>query len=175
MKNKAKQTQESGNVKKKRRGFNFIDLLLILFVVCVIVLAINIISPLSIFDRLKTESTHTIQYTVEFIGVDAEYVDSIKENDTVIDSVSKNNLGQVAVADYGTVYSVLEYNESAQAGVLTEYKDKYNVTVTITADASYTEGEGYKVNNCRVAVGEKLSLRFPGYLGEGHCISFSID
>ncbi|MBQ8140868.1 MAG: DUF4330 domain-containing protein [Clostridia bacterium] len=176
MKRKMSQTPtDAGASKKIRRGFNFIDLFLILFVIAVVLIAVNIVSPMSFIDKLKSDSTHTIQYTVEFIGVDEEYIDSIKEEDIVVDSVSKSNMGSVTVADYNTRYSALEYSESAQAGVLTEYKDKYNVTVTITAEASYTEGYGYSVNNTRIAVGEKLSLRFPNYVGEGHCISFSVE
>ena len=176
MKRKNRQASlDAAVAKRKSRGFNFIDLLLILIVIAVILVAINIVSPMSFIDKLKAEGTHTIQYTVEFIGVDEEFVETIKENDIVVDSVSKSNLGSVTVADYNTRYSVLEYSESAQAGVLTEYKDKYNVTVTITAEAIYKEGYGYSVNDRRIAVGEKMALRFPSYVGEGHCISFSVD
>ena len=53
------------------------------------------------------------------------------------------------------------------------YEDKYNVTVTVTVLAQYEEGEGYSVGDRRIAVGEKLSLRFPNYAAEGYCIGLS--
>ena len=55
-------------------------------------------------------------------------------------------------------------------GVLAEYPDKYNVIITISAEASYAAEKGYSVNGTRIAVGEKMSLRFPDYVGEGYCI-----
>ena len=75
--------------------------------------------------------------------------------------------------DYNTQYTELEYNEEANAGVLATYPEKYNVQVTIKATGSYTAGEGFKINNKRIAVGEKLSIRFPDFVCEGYCISLS--
>jgi hypothetical protein len=45
--------------------------------------------------------------------------------------------------------------------------------VTITVLAEYTEGEGYSVGDRRIAVGEKMSLRFPNFAAEGYCIALS--
>ena len=97
----------------------------------------------------------------------------IKENDIVVDSISKNTLGTVLAVDYNNYYTELTYDEITGQGKMVEYTDRYNVTVTIVAQGVYTKGEGYTVNSRRVAVGEKMSLRFPDYVGEGYCISFS--
>ena len=75
----SRQAQTEGTPSKSRRGFNFIDVLLILFILLVIVAAVNIVSPMSVFDRFKTDSERTIEYTVEIIGVDGEFIDKIKE------------------------------------------------------------------------------------------------
>lgn len=174
MKNTKKQAQFSSAVEKRRRRFNFIDLLLIIFVLAVVFVAINIVSPTSLLDKLKKDSVHTIQYTVEFTGVDKSYIDKIGENDTVVDSVSKQNFGSVATVDNNTKYTVLEYNEADDSALLAEHPDKYNLIVTITATATYREGRGYSIGEQRIAVGEKLSLRFPDFAYEGYCINLSV-
>ena len=166
---------ESKVAKKKTYRFNILDVLLILLVIGVVFVAINIVSPMSFIKKLQADSSHTIEYTVEFIGVDEDFLDTIKENDNVMDSVSKNSLGTVVAVDYNTHYSELKYDEANNVGKLVDYTDKYNVTVTITASGNYVSGEGYNVNAHRIAVGEKMSLRFPDYVGEGYCISFSVD
>ncbi len=178
MRNNSSQEKADGVGKKRRRGFNFIDFLLILFVLVIILTAINIVSPISLINKFKSEETYTVLYTVELIGVDDEFLDKIKENDTVVDSVSKYSLGVVEAVDY-TVHSTLEYDESANdgagEGVLTAHKDKYDILVTIKASASYMSEKGYFVNDRRIAVGEKLALRFPDYAGEGYCVARSVE
>lgn len=160
---------------RPRRRFNFIDFLLILFVLAIVFVAVNVVSPMSIIDKLKSDTKHTIQYTVEFTGVSAEHLDKIKEADTVVDAVSKQNLGSVTAIDDHKKYSVLEYNEATDMGVPVEHPDKHNVIVTISATATYREGVGYRVNDRRIAVGEKMALRFPDFAQEGYCIGLSIE
>lgn len=168
-------SSERGTGKKSRVGFNFIDVLLILFVLAIVFVAINVISPMSIFSRFNSEDAITIRYTVEFLGVDGDYIDKIAENDVVIDSVSKHTLGTVSVVDNNTQHTSLEYNEVDGTPILAVHEGKYDVVVTITASGIYREGEGYRVNDRRIAVGEKLSLRFPNYAAEGYCIALTVD
>lgn len=177
MKKTPKQTI-GGEVKKSskpRRRFNFIDVLLILLVLAVIFVAVNIVSPMSVMDKLKSETKHTIQYTVEFTGVDNDLLDKIKEKDTVVDAVSKQTLGSVTAVNNHTEYNVLEYNEETDTGVWVKYLDKYNIIVTVRATATYREGIGYRVNERRIAVGEKMALRFPNFAQEGYCIDLSVE
>ena len=178
MKNKSSQAKTAEAAKKRRRGFNFIDFLLIVFAVLVVLTAVNIVSPISLIDKLRANDSYTVHYTVELIGVDGEFMDKIKENDTVVDSVSKHSLGVVEAVDY-TAHSTLEYNEAAAdgagEGVLTAHKDTYDVLITIKADASYISEKGYFINDRRIAVGEKLALRFPDYAGEGYCVARSVE
>ena len=176
MKTTKKLNSSQGEAKNKKRvGFNFIDVLIILFVLAFIFVVINVLSPLSIFKKFFAEDTITVRYTVEFIAVDEAYIDSIKENDAVVDAVSKHTLGNVDAVDNNTLYTSLQYNEEDGSGSLSVHEGKYNVTVTITATGSYEEGVGYNVNGKRIAVGEKMSLRFPDYVAEGYCIALSVE
>lgn len=156
---------------RSRRRFNFIDVLIILAIVLLGAIVVNLFFPQSFFKTNNTKKE--IQYTVEFLGVDEAFIDKIKENDTVIDSVSKASIGKVILVDRNTLYSELKYDEKNNAGKFAVYEDKYNVLVTVSVMADYNEGEGYSVGGKRIAVGEKLSLRLSDYAGEGYCINLS--
>ena len=168
--------------KKKRNGrFNLVDFILVVLVLLVVAILVQIFSPVSLIKNLATNQTKEIQYTVEFLAVDQEFIDRIQAEDVVINSVSKNNMGTVVAVDYSTQYSELQYDKNnaegkdIEYGKLSPYSDKYNVVVTISATANYVEEQGYSVNATRIAIGEKLSLRFPNYIAEGYCISLETE
>ena len=155
-----------------KRKFNFIDVLIILAVVLLGAVVLNLFFPQGIFKSSSVQKE--IQYTVEFLGVDEAFIEKIKENDNVIDSVSKYNVGSVMTVDSSMPYTELKYDSLAGEGHLAAFENKYNVLVTISVVAEYNEGEGYSVGDRRIAVGEKLSLRFPDYASEGYCVSLSV-
>ena len=163
--------------KKKRGGrFNLIDLIIVVIILLVIAAVVYVFAPFRWLRTMSKSESKTIQYTVEIAGVDEAFIDKIKESDLVIDAVSKNNLGTVSQeVDYHTKYTELSYavEESETVGVLVEYPNRYNLIVTISATAEYIEGRGYTVDGCRIAVGEKMSLRFPDYSCEAYCIGLT--
>lgn len=162
------------SAKKKRTGrFNLVDFFLILIVLLVIAMVIYVFAPFSRFQSLVQNETHIVEYTVEVLGVDETLINKIQENDTVLDSVSKNTMGTVIAVDYNTKYTELQYvqQNDQTVGVLAEHPSKYNIIITISATADYLEGSGYSISSSRIAVGEKLSLRFPDYACEGYCIA----
>ena len=168
---KNKNTAAAPRAPRVKRRFNFIDVLIILAIVLLGAIVVNLFFPQSVF---KTNNAkREIQYTVEFLGVDESLIDKIKENDIAIDSVSKSSVGSVILVDRNTLYSELKYDENNKKGKFAVYEDKYNVLVTISVMADYSEGEGYSVGGRRIAVGEKLSLRLSDYAGEGYCINLS--
>ena len=163
--------------KKKRSGrFNLIDFIFVVIIFLLIATVVYVFAPFNWIQTWAKSQTQTIQYTVEITGVDEAFINKVKENDMVVDSISKNNLGTVSQeVDYHTKYSELNYviEDSETKGVLVEYPDRYNLIITISATADYIEGTGYTVNGCRIAVGEKMSLRFPDYACEGYCIGLT--
>ena len=169
-----KKLNQDGTAAKKRRvRFNFIDVLILLAFMLVAAIIINMFVPLSILDRFNNSNEQQIQYTVELVAVEEDFIYNIAENNAVIDSVSKHELGNVINVDNNTHYSELKYNENEASGWLSPYPDKYNMLVTITVTAKYKEGEGYSVGDRRIAVGEKLYLRFPNFTAEGYCVGVS--
>lgn len=163
--------------KKKSGRFNLIDLILVVLLLLVIAILVQVFSPISLIKNLASNQTKNIQYTVEFLGVDQEFIDRIQESDVVVNAVSKNNMGTVVTVDYNTKYSELQYVENGAEGegILSEHPNKYNLIVTISATANYSEEKGYSVNATRIAVGEKMALRFPDYTAEGYCIGLESE
>lgn len=166
---------KSTKKKSKKGRFNFIDFLLIIIALLLVAGIVHVFIPKTLIGRVTADKTYDIQYTLELTGIDEAYVNKIAENDTVIDSVSKSNIGTVAAVDYSIQYTELAYNELEAVGVLTPVAGKYNVIVTINATAQYEQGKGYSVNGTRIAVGEKINARFPNYVCECYCISIPLD
>ena len=170
-------------VQKNKKGkFNFVDLTLVIVTVLLVGVIIYLFSPISLIKNWISKETKNIRYEVEFTNVDKQFIENIKAGDTVIDSVSKSPLGTVAVdVDHNTKYSVLgavpvstenqENTTNKYTGVMIEYPDRYNVRVIIEAEAGFNEGKGYTINSTRIAVGEKLSLKFPNFVGVGYCVN----
>ena len=151
--------------KKKKTGrFNLIDFIFVLIILMVIATVIYIFAPFSKFREMISSESQSIQYTVEILGVEEEFIDKVQKGDAVIDSVSKNNMGVVEAVDYNNKFSELK------DGHWVEHANRYNLVITISASADYLEGSGYQINGARIAVGESMALRFPDYVTEGHCI-----
>ena len=166
--------------KNSKQKFNIIDFIVLVLIAAVVVGSIYAVVSWSNIKSLWTTKTVNIEYIVEFRGVDATFRDNINDGDVVIDAVSKNQLGIVNSVASIDNYKVLDYktvteenNNVTYTGELVSYPDKYNITVYITTSAEYEEGVGYTVNGRRIAVGEKIEMRFPEFSGEGYCITFA--
>ena len=172
-----KNLNSPSKIKQKVKGgkFNIIDFLLIAIVLLIIGTLIYVFLPSSAMRSITADKKVDIDYAIEIIGVDEEFIDNIKQDDVVLDSISKNQLGTVTAVDYSIQYTELKYSEEEEVGVLSPVLGKYNVIVTVSATAEYEEGIGYSVNGTRIAVGEKISARFPDYVCEGYCISIPLD
>ena len=168
--------------KKNKRKFNIIDFLVLVIILAVIGISVYAVVSWSNIKSLWSTSTVELQYTVELRGVDEEFVNNIKAGDTVTDAVSKNQLGIVDRVDSIEKATVLDYvkneipNEDGKTtvtynGVLSEYPDKYNITVYISSSAEYEKGVGYTVNGRRIAVGEIIEMRFPEFSSVGYCVA----
>ena len=178
MNNNASHTGNNALINKKKRRFNVIDLLILLVIAVIIFVTVYAISPWSQLQKLWNENEVTLRYAVEIRGVDSKFINLIEEGDVAVNSVSKSSLGTVSSIESIEKSTALDYtvDESGVAhGVLTEYPDKYDITVHITATAKYEAGVGYTVNGCRVAVGEELYVRFPEFSCSGYCVAIDTN
>lgn len=159
----------------KQRKFNVIDFLLIVIALLVVAALVYFFLPSTVIKTITADKSEEIQYSIEILGVDEQFLDNINEDDVVLDSVTKSNIGTVTAIDYGILHTQLKYDEENQVGVLSPVAGKYNVIVTITATAQFEDGVGYTVNGTRIAVGERINARFPNYVCESYCISIPLN
>ena len=160
--------------KRSRKKFNIIDFLLIVVILLITASIVYLFLPSSWVKNITADKTVQIRYVVEVKCVDEQYKDNITASQLVQDSVSKSEIGYVeAVED--NPYEELKYNLEQETdngiGILSQIDGKYDLTITITADAHYKAGEGYTINGTRIAVGEKLYTKFPNYSCEAFCIA----
>ena len=176
-------TNPTSPSKKNKNGrFNFVDFTLIVILLLVIGLLVYSFSPISLIKKWTNKDTRNIQYEVEFTNVDEEFIDMIKADTSVSDAITKSSVGTVTMVnstkyvEYKTVETVRQEGEeeiTEYTVVPVEYPNKYNLTVTITVAADFSEGTGYTVNSTRIAVGEKMSLKFPNFKCEGYCVGIT--
>lgn len=159
--------------KKAKRKFNFIDFLIVLIIVAILGIVIYVFSPWAQIEKLWSSSDVELTYFVEIKDVDIEYIDSIKEGDEMINSVTKSSLGtirEIAKMEKAYVYDYVLDENGNMTCVLSEQPKKYNITIKVVADADFEENVGYTVNGARVAIGEMLDMRLPNYVCSGECI-----
>ena len=176
-------TNPTSPSKKNKNGrFNFVDFTLIVILLLVIGLLVYSFSPISLIKKWTNKDTRNIQYEVEFTNVDEEFIYMIKADTSVSDAITKSSVGTVTMVnstkyvEYKTVETVRQEGEeeiTEYTVVPVEYPNKYNLTVTITVAADFSEGTGYTVNSTRIAVGEKMSLKFPNFKCEGYCVGIT--
>ena len=157
--------------KKSREGkFNVVDFFLLLIVLAIIAILVVYFIP-GASDRIAATDKTDITFTVEFKGVDSDFVANVNAGDTVYDSSKNFMLGTVkAVENYA--YTVPVYNGS-EVAEMREVEGLKNLVVTVTASAVYTDEEGYSVNGERIAVGCAYNISFPHFSGEAYCIELT--
>ena len=158
-------------VKKQKVRFNLMDLLLVLIAVSIILAVIFVLDPFSLNIMGKAGREVTLEYTLRIENVEGLLIDKIHTRDEVVDSAIKTSLGYVNAVENDTPYTEAYYNSKDDEVSMIEYPDRYDLVVTVTAEAIFTEGVGYTVNGRRVAVGAEFYLMFPDYVGFGYCIS----
>lgn len=159
--------------KKKKKRFNFIDFIIILLIVAIIGVVVYLFSPWAQIEKLWTKDKAELTFFVEIKDVDIEFIDRIKEGDTVIDAVSKNSLGSIAEAPQVEKAFVYDYvlDENGQMScVISEHPTKYNITIKVNASADFHKNVGFTVNGRRIAVGELLDMRLPQFSCSGTCV-----
>lgn len=160
-----------GSVKTKRGKFNFVDLLLLVLVAAILFAVIFLVDPFSLNVFGDAEKTVVLEYTVQIGYVEASLVDNVRLGDEALSAVNKASLGRVSAIRNDILSSEAYYDSETDAMSMKEYPDRYDLQITITADAVFEAGKGYYVKGNRIAVGGQYSLMFPEFAGSGYCIS----
>ena len=159
-----------------RYPLNLFDLLVIFVVlVAVVLLAFGIRLP-DLFGGQEAGRACRLEYTVTFRGVDERFAQAVASGDALSTADTGVTLGSVAGEVALTPHTVPTLVPSATEGeeatvVMKQVPGQVDITVTVVADAIYTQGVGYTINGQAIRVGAAYHVRFPNYVGVGSCDS----
>ncbi len=165
-----KDRQGSTRSSGRRRGFNALDVFLILLILCCVGLAVLAYLPGSGF--LRKSDRAQITYVIEFEGVRPDFASYIREGDRVTSSEGCD-LGTVAAGVEVGVYNVVRYDPATADVVSSAHPSLSNLLVTVSLTADSDPLNGYSSEGLRIAVGAELDCMFPGFTGRGTCISIT--
>ncbi len=159
------------------KKFNVLDIIIIVAVIFVATVALLLTVP-KIHDSAKSGETVRISYTVTFYNVDETVFDKISNGQLVTDIEDGITLGVVSGSpEAESSYDYVLVTDDSGNNTVKKQEDafgKRNITVTVEADAVYSEGKGYSVDGYRVAVGKEMQMRFPNYTDVGYCTGFTV-
>lgn len=153
----------------KRKGFNLLDILIIIAIVAVLGGGWYVYSK---YTEGLQANKHRVEYLVEMKGVDQSFVDAIAKGDLLRESVKGNNLGQVADMTYTAASNI---NTDFRNGNYVEVPvpDKLDVLLTITSEAAVSE-KSITVGGLEIKIGHKLFVKGKGYAREGYILNIAI-
>ncbi|MBR7185178.1 MAG: DUF4330 domain-containing protein [Clostridia bacterium] len=156
---------------KEKRSWRFtvLDLIIIVVALAVIGAAIYFFGPFG-NSREGKEKSVMLEYTIEIKGIESQYLENIRIGETVIDSVTKKEIGKVALIE---TMPLIEYVLNTESGIMEEkaHPDDHTVLLTISSSATRNE-KGYEIDGYRVAIGKLHYLQLPSYVASGYCIGF---
>ncbi len=155
-------------IKNQRGKFNAVDLIIIFLLV--IIAALVILSS-SVAEWFSSDEDVTLEYVVEVQDLSAELVDNISVGDKVYTSDTETLIGSVVSVENTIPHTTFIYDEECDGIVTKEIPDRYDVRVTVVAEAKLKDGVGYSIDGRRISVGTGLNLRFPELLCSGYCIT----
>lgn len=159
---------------KRVRGINIVDVALIVVMLCLVLVAVEYFTSFSLTGIGGT--TRTIEYTLEFESVDGEMAKNVAVRDAVLSASGHKSLGQVsAVSEQPAVAYVYDPTAGALAArelpADAQGHAPVKLRVTVRAEASYHEGDGFSINGVRISIGDIVGVSMDGFSGSGKCVS----
>lgn len=158
----------------RARRINVIDILFILLAVALVLVSVSYFTDFSFFGI--GGEIRTLEYVVEFEGVDANMADRISSGDSAVSGSERFSMGKVINVEKAQDVRFLYNSENSiieRVAIPADENGNTTVTlkVTLVVDAEFNAGKGYSVNGNRIAVGQTTELVFTGYSGTGKCVS----
>ena len=162
------------NQDKKKARFNLIDAIIILIILLVVGAAVYLL--VTDYGDSKKAENGNVEFVVRLSAVDEHALSLITENQIVKDSVSGTTLGTIReVRTEKTRY----YGDTAVPSgggytlTISEYEDKYDVYVTISAHANLDDKGIYSIGNTRILVGSTVYFKVPSFTQISYITAFS--
>ena len=149
----------------KKARFNFIDALIILVILAIIGAAVYLI----VMDRHTNRSANlgNVDYVVRISGASEEALAFITVGDTVKDSVSGEVMGIIrAVRTEKTTYYgtyAKKADDGTYALTKSQYPDRYDVYVTISANATIDARGIYYLGTTKLLTGSAVYFKVPSF------------
>jgi len=163
------QTLTPGKSKRKKGGFNLLDLLIVLMLIAGICLAVYAYYP-GLLSGKKTGELREVSYELVFKSSDPELASAI---------AAGNQVSFVKGGKMGTVTSVktipsMTYVIRDGAAIQVESKGLCDIIVTVKAEAS-DNGSSLTADGVRLAAGASYEVTMPGFTGTAVCRSLVIE
>ena len=159
-----------------RTRFNLFDLLIVFVVVVTIVLLATGIRLTDVLGLDREGTEVRLSYTLTLYDVDEELATAIRSGDVLYDAQTKAVIGvvkQTPTSVPSQRKALLTAADGTSSVVMRSVPGYVDVTVHVTADASYEQGVGYAVNGVTVRVGEGYQVRTAQYTGQAYCTAFN--
>ena len=163
--------------KSGKSRFNFIDVIVILAIVAVIGAAVLIV--LSRSGVVSASKTAHVEYTVRFTLVREEFTSYVKTGDTVKNSSTGNDIGNVIAVRtpeksvYSDARSIIGDGDEKTVAV-SEFPDLYDLYITVSSTATLNDNGIAIVDGNMILIGSPIYFRDGLFAKEGFITAFEI-
>ena len=152
--------------------FDFLIIFVILLVVALLAMGISLSDVLGVGEKGEPVK---LSYALTLTGVEEQYAQSIKNGDALYDVATKAAIGTVSQAPTVTPHQeavLVTAADGTSSLVMKQTPGRVDVVLLVTAEALYTEGQGYTVSGTPIRVGSSYALRTVGYTAQAQCTAF---
>ncbi len=166
---------------KRKLRINLIDILILAVILAAAAVLVYVYAGIGRTDVQDVETVF-LEYVVEVPELEGSMANLLAQGDVAEDAISRVRLGTVYSHENKEFLST-DFDEENNREVYKpvqnydgenmENRGLRNLYITIHAEAVVTD-RGYMVNGKKIAVGDKLSLRFPDMYAVGFCINLRV-
>lgn len=155
-----------------KKRFNFIDTLIIIFLVVASILAIVYFSTQMGYTK-KVSKNQLVQYTVELKSVQKDVGELLKKGDEVKNSISGEVIGKIVNID---IRDNVETREDTISGkfVETSFSDRDDVYVTVESVPVIDEKNCITVDSLPIKIGKTMHIRTKDYASSGFIVDLKL-
>lgn len=156
------------NREKKKTRFNFIDVVIILIILAIIAAAAYLLVN-GLQENQTPRQMGNMDFTVRIASVSEEALPLFELNTVVKDSVTGEVIGEIVSVRsektryFGKTAIASEENDGTYVVPVSEYEDKYDVYVTISAKAGKDTRGIHYVGDLKILVGSTVYFKIPSF------------
>lgn len=154
---------------EKKFRFNYIDVIIVVFVVAAFVFAYKFINKS--FDA--TSDMPEITFTVEVKGVPEDYSDRFAVGDKIRDAVKGGTLGVVTAVE-SLPATDLGVDDLNGRWVISEYKGQEDAYITVKGKAT-SYGPNIVIGQQEIKVGNLIHIKNTGAVGRGYIVKMDVE